>query len=160
MIQQAPDFAGTSDAANINMAQLSRLVQSRNATVLTALLSYHIVPGVALRAAELRNGQSLPSAVRGEQLRVATDAAGHVRIIGAGSQAVVTQPDIMACNGNIVHIVDTVLVPIRSGAPSPYAGASYGSAVGAAAPSYGASQAGAGQAGAAVQPQVAAGGGA
>lgn len=36
---------------------------------------------------------------------------GGAKIIGALSTATVTQPDIEACGGTVVHIVDTVLVP-------------------------------------------------
>jgi hypothetical protein len=81
--------------------------------LLDALMSYHVVPGAALRAAQLRTGQTLPTALRqGYTLRV-LNMNGHVRLFGVGSEAVVTTPDLPVCGG-IVHIVDTVLVPVPS----------------------------------------------
>jgi hypothetical protein len=76
--------------------------------LLTTLLSYHIVPGAALRSAELRTGQALATALRGFSLSVLSLDGRPVRLFGVGSEAVVTQPDVQVCGGGIiVHIVDT-----------------------------------------------------
>ena len=80
--------------------------------LLNALLSYHLIPGAVLTAAQLRTGQMLPTALEGYSLRV-LNIEGHVRLFGVGSEAVVTAADIPVCGG-IVHIVDTVLVPVPS----------------------------------------------
>jgi hypothetical protein len=73
-----------------------------------------------LTAAQLRTGQMLPTALEGYSLRV-LNIGGHVRLFGVGSEAVVDAADIPVCGG-VVHIVDTVLVPVPSeaaAAPAP-----------------------------------------
>jgi uncharacterized surface protein with fasciclin (FAS1) repeats len=82
-----------------------------NETALTALLSYHLVPGAAVMAADLKDGQQLSTALKGvPPLRVRL-ANGGVLIIGVGSEASVTQADIKTCRG-VVHVIDTVLLPL------------------------------------------------
>jgi uncharacterized surface protein with fasciclin (FAS1) repeats len=82
-----------------------------NETAITALLSYHLVPGAALAAADLKDGQQLATALKGvPPLRVRL-ADGGVLIVAVGSEAAVVQPDIKTCRG-VVHVIDTVLLPI------------------------------------------------
>ena len=86
----------------------------RNVTVLTALLSYHVVPGVALSSTQLTDGAALPTALGAgvPPLRVRLGAPSkQVLLIAAGSEAAVVKPDLTACNG-VVHVVDTVLLPV------------------------------------------------
>jgi hypothetical protein len=98
-----------------------------NATqVFASLLSYTIVPGVAARSADLVDSQILGTALRGAApLRVLKEPAsvgGGVLLLGAGSEAAVTQPDIAACTG-VVHVIDGLLLPIalpgQQAAPAP-----------------------------------------
>ena len=86
----------------------------RNVTVLTALLSYHVVPGVALSSAQLTDGAAVPTALGAgvPPLRVRLSAPSkQALLIAAGSEAAVVKPDLTACNG-VVHVVDTVLLPV------------------------------------------------
>ena len=85
----------------------------RNSTALTALLSYHLVPGEALTAAQLGDGAMLRTALGGTAPLRVRRADGSVVIVGVGSEAVVTQPDLRTCKG-VIHIVDTVLLPVDS----------------------------------------------
>jgi uncharacterized surface protein with fasciclin (FAS1) repeats len=78
------------------------------------VLKYHVVPGVAARAADLTNDQRLKT-LQGANVTVrlvpgAGNAAATVRIIGVSSTATVTQADVPACK-SIVHVIDTVLLP-------------------------------------------------
>ena len=83
-----------------------------NETALTALLSYHLVPGAALTAADLKNDQQLPTALRGAPPLRVRRADGGVLIVAVGSEAAVTQPsDIRTCRG-VMHVIDTVLLPL------------------------------------------------
>lgn len=82
-----------------------------NATALTALLSYHVVPGAALTAAQLKDGQKLQTALKGvPPLRVRLENGGVI-VVAVGSEAAVTKADIKTCRG-VIHVVDTVLLPI------------------------------------------------
>jgi hypothetical protein len=65
---------------------------------------------------------------RAAQVRIAD---GAVRLVGLGSDARVTTPDVAACAGGVVHIVDELLLPIGPGA----AAAAPSAAAAAAAPS-------------------------
>jgi hypothetical protein len=56
---------------------------------------------------------------------------GAVRLIGVGSEAVVSQPDLLACGDGVVHVIDTLLLPVRLSAG---AAAAPASAAAAAAP--------------------------
>lgn len=84
-----------------------------NQTAVTALLSYHIVPGAAATASSLSDGQQLKTALGGPvpPLTVSKSADG-VLIKAVDSEAAVVKPDIKVCRG-VVHIIDTVLIPIN-----------------------------------------------
>eukprot|EP00882_Tetradesmus_deserticola_P001175 GHRQ01001271.1.p1 GENE.GHRQ01001271.1~~GHRQ01001271.1.p1 ORF type:complete len:191 (+),score=69.53 GHRQ01001271.1:135-707(+) len=104
-----------------------QLLQPANRQALKQLLQYHIVPSGALRAAQLRKGQQLTTALAGAPpLKVEIDD-GKVEIKASsgrrgddGSDADVKQANIMAGNA-IIHVVDEVLIPaslrpaVRSG---------------------------------------------
>ena len=97
-------FAPTDDAfAAVGQKQLDRLLRPANRDQLTALLTYHVVPG-ELTAADLRDGQRLET-VQGEKVRVRVQG-DMVRVGGA----TVAQADVDAANG-VVHVIDTVLSP-------------------------------------------------
>ena len=86
---------------------------TNNATALTALISYHLIPGAALTAAQLQNGQQLKTALGGSipPLKV-TKSADGVLIQAVGSEAAVVRADIRTCRG-VIHIIDTVLIPVQ-----------------------------------------------
>ncbi len=84
-----------------------------NTTAITALLSYHIIPGAAATASSLSDGQQLKTALGGPvPPLMVTKSADGVLIKGVGSEAGVVQPDIKVCRG-IAHVIDTVLIPIK-----------------------------------------------
>ncbi len=70
---------------------------------LTAVLTYHVVPG-AVKAADLKDGQKIKT-VNGAELTV-TIKDGKVMIDGAN----VTAADLTAGNG-VVHVIDAVVMP-------------------------------------------------
>ena len=140
-VQNIPDFAIVLDPRMLSGVAKSALGQGQpDVRALSALFAYHVVPNVAATSSQLKDGQVLPTALKGANLRVSINQAGMassssalaaapssaassgVDIKGAGSTAAVTQADIQACRG-VVHVVDSVLLPISldsvmAGAPS------------------------------------------
>jgi uncharacterized surface protein with fasciclin (FAS1) repeats len=97
-------FAPTDAAfAKLPEGTIENLLKPENKDQLTAILTYHVVPGkvmardvIALNSAKTANGKS-----------VAIDASsGGVRI----NQANVVQTDIETSNG-VIHIIDEVILP-------------------------------------------------
>ena len=60
---------------------------------LIKVLSYHVVPDIALASTDLVSGDSLPTLLKGANLKVGTPVT---TIIGAGSKAKVIVPDLKA----------------------------------------------------------------
>ncbi len=84
------------------------LVAPESRDLLTTILTYHVVPSVAL-SSSLSDGQTITT-VQGGQLTVRIDG-GNVFIEDAtGGRAQVTTADVRASNG-VVHIIDSVLMP-------------------------------------------------
>jgi hypothetical protein len=108
---------------------------------LVSVLSYHLIQGQALRAADLSDGMRLNTAL-GVPLQVSVQG-GDVRLMGLGSSARVTTPDVAVCGNGVVHIVDELLLPIGSGAPAPAAAAMGGGMMGTTATTGGAAGGGA-----------------
>lgn len=82
--------------------------------LLTTVLTYHVVPGSALRASAITSDQRVKT-LEGANLtlRLVNGTAGvgpTVRVIGVSSSATVVTADVPACK-SVVHIVDTVLLP-------------------------------------------------
>ncbi len=93
----------------------------RNQTLLTNLLAYHVAPGAALAAADLRDGQQLQTLLGSAVPPLAVaKAGGSVTIRAVASQATVVQPDLRSCTG-VIHVVDSVLLPVQPGAQAPAA---------------------------------------
>ncbi|MCH2177328.1 MAG: fasciclin domain-containing protein [Mariniblastus sp.] len=100
-------FAPT-DAAfnNIDPATLESLLQPENKSLLTSILTYHVLSGrvAAKDAYDLTdapsvNGQRLNLNFKGDALRI--------------NNAVITTTDIQCSNG-VIHVIDTVLLPEQS----------------------------------------------
>jgi uncharacterized surface protein with fasciclin (FAS1) repeats len=70
---------------------------------LTAVLTYHVVPGT-MKAADLKDGMMLKT-VNGKELKVSVKD-GKVMVDGAN----VTAADLTGSNG-VVHVIDAVLMP-------------------------------------------------
>ncbi len=98
-------FAPTNDAfAKIDKATLAKLLADPKGD-LTKILTFHVIPGKALSAADLLKSGS-----------EATVQGGMVKITGSGQDATINGASKVVCGdvqvGNgVVHIIDTVLMP-------------------------------------------------
>lgn len=83
---------------------------------ISQVLSYHVIPEGALRAADLEDGMNLTTAVEDAgplELHIGDfddDGADNVEIVGAHNAAEVVVPDIIA-GRSVIHVIDHVLVP-------------------------------------------------
>ncbi|MDW8106393.1 MAG: fasciclin domain-containing protein [Armatimonadota bacterium] len=94
-------FASTDEAfAQIPQETLQAILADRER--LTAILTYHVVPG-KLMAADVARSTQLQT-VQGQSITVSTD--GGVRVDDAN----VIQTDIEADNG-VIHVIDKVIMP-------------------------------------------------
>lgn len=94
-------FAPTDAAfAKIPKDQIEALLA--NKTQLTAVLTYHVVPG-KIMSTDLKNGMMVKT-VQGENLTINTIMGPMV------NDAKIVQADIVAKNG-VIHAIDTVLMP-------------------------------------------------
>jgi len=97
-------FAPTDEAfAKLPEGTVESLLKPENLDQLTAILTYHVVPGavsaeqvVTLSEATTVNGQAVDIAVSGSSVTV--------------DEANVIATDIMASNG-VIHVIDTVILP-------------------------------------------------
>ncbi|HYI28670.1 MAG TPA: fasciclin domain-containing protein [Bradyrhizobium sp.] len=97
-------FAPTDEAfAKLPEGTVETLLQSENKDQLTAILTYHVVPG-EVTAAEVAGLKSAET-VNGGTLEI--DASNGAVMV---NDANVTATDIMATNG-IIHIIDAVVLP-------------------------------------------------
>lgn len=100
-------FAPTDAAfAKLPAGTVESLLKPENKDQLTAILTYHVVPGrvmaadvVKVNEAETLNGQELTISVTGNAVMV--------------NEATVTATDIGATNG-VIHVIDTVILPPNS----------------------------------------------
>lgn len=100
-------FAPTDAAfAKLPAGTVETLLKPENKEQLTAILTYHVVPGKVTAAdvtkakdAKTVNGKTLGISVKGEAVMV--------------NEARVTATDIAASNG-VIHVVDTVILPPNS----------------------------------------------
>lgn len=96
-------FAPTDDAfAALPAGTVEDLLKPENKDKLTAILTYHVVPG-AVMSGDLTNGMT-PATVNGATVTIMTE--GGVTVNGAN----VTAADIMATNG-VIHVIDAVILP-------------------------------------------------
>lgn len=97
-------FAPTDEAfAKLPAGTVENLLKPENKDQLTAVLTYHVVPG-RVTAGEVVNLSSAKT-VNGRALRISTQD-GNVMI----DNARVTAKDIMATNG-VIHVIDSVVLP-------------------------------------------------
>ncbi|WP_262298120.1 fasciclin domain-containing protein [Microvirga sesbaniae] len=97
-------FAPTDAAfAKLPAGTVENLLKPENKDKLTAILTYHVVPGRVMAAdvAKLQEAKT----VNGKTLNVSTKGSGVMV-----NDANVTQTNIAASNG-IIHVVDTVILP-------------------------------------------------
>jgi uncharacterized surface protein with fasciclin (FAS1) repeats len=97
------EYAPTDEAfAALPDGLLDALLEPENQEVLTAILTYHVVPGEVM-SSDIEPGAA--TTVEGEDVEIET-ADGTVTVNGA----TVTTADVEASNG-VIHVIDEVLVP-------------------------------------------------
>lgn len=109
-------FAPTNAAfEKLPAGTVDKLVQPAQKKQLTAILTYHVVPG-RLTAADLKamamkhNGKATLKTVEGQTLTVEEKMGKWVVVDHAGNMAAIETPDVLQSNG-VVHVIDTVLMP-------------------------------------------------
>jgi uncharacterized surface protein with fasciclin (FAS1) repeats len=109
-------FAPTNEAfARLPAGTVETLLKPENKGMLTAILTYHVVPGRLTEAeidAMIRDGggKATMKTVQGEALTFQR-GAGHLWVIDAkGDKAEVTIPNVMQSNG-VIQVIDKVLLP-------------------------------------------------
>jgi uncharacterized surface protein with fasciclin (FAS1) repeats len=99
-------FAPSDEAfAKLPAGTVESLLKPENKAKLTAILTYHVVPG-NVKAADVMK-LTTAKTVQGGSVKV-SGAGGKVMI----DNATVTQADIAASNG-VIHVIDTVLMPAK-----------------------------------------------
>jgi uncharacterized surface protein with fasciclin (FAS1) repeats len=96
-------FAPTDEAfAALPAGTVEDLLKPENIDPLTAILTYHVVPGKVM-STDLSNNMMAPT-VQGGDLTIMTE--GGVTVNGAN----VTTADIETSNG-VIHVIDAVIIP-------------------------------------------------
>ena len=97
-------FAPTDAAfAKLPAGTVENLLKPENKDQLTAILTYHVVPGKVMAADVVKLKEA--KTVNGKMLNVKVNGA-NVMI----NDAKVTSADILASNG-VIHVIDTVVLP-------------------------------------------------
>lgn len=98
-------FAPTDEAfAALPEGTVASLLEPENRDQLTAILTYHVVPGVVM-SADIAGQELSAETVEGRSLNV--NATGDSVMI---NNATVIMADVKASNG-VIHVIDTVLIP-------------------------------------------------
>ncbi len=96
-------FAPTDEAfAKIPKAKLDALLADKDA--LTAVLTYHVVPGKVMSADLMEQRLTTAKTVQGQAVDI--DARTSVKVNGAN----VVKSDIVGSNG-VIHVIDSVILP-------------------------------------------------
>ena len=96
-------FAPTNEAfAALPEGTVEDLLKPENKDQLTAILTYHVVPGKVM-SGDLSNNM-MAATVQGGEVTIMTE--GGVTVDGAN----VVQPDIETSNG-VIHVIDGVIMP-------------------------------------------------
>jgi uncharacterized surface protein with fasciclin (FAS1) repeats len=97
-------FAPTDEAfAKLPAGTVENLLKPENKAKLTAILTYHVVPG-AVKAEQVTKLTEAKT-VNGAMVKITT---GHGKVMI--NDATVVQPDIEASNG-VIHVIDKVILP-------------------------------------------------
>jgi uncharacterized surface protein with fasciclin (FAS1) repeats len=98
-------FAPTDEAfAKLPKGTLEMLLKPENKAKLAAILTYHVVPG-SVKAADVVKLKNAAT-VQGQRVDIKVDA-GKVMVDGAN----VVATDV-ACSNGVIHVIDTVILPI------------------------------------------------
>ncbi|WP_315836655.1 fasciclin domain-containing protein [Bradyrhizobium prioriisuperbiae] len=110
-------FAPTNAAfTKLPAGTVDTLLKPENKPKLTAVLTYHVVPGRLTAAALMKavkdgGGMAKYKTVEGDELTIKQPSAGKLSVTDAkGGTSMVTIPDVLQSNG-VIHVVDTVLLP-------------------------------------------------
>ena len=97
-------FAPTDEAfARLPKGTVEDLLKPENKAKLTAILTYHVVPGKVMAADVVKVKEA--KTVQGGSLKV-TASGGTVKV----DNAAVVKADIAASNG-VIHVIDSVVIP-------------------------------------------------
>jgi uncharacterized surface protein with fasciclin (FAS1) repeats len=110
-------FAPTNEAfAALPKGTVEMLLKPENKDKLTAILTYHVVPG-HMTAADISGkidemgGKLTLKTVEGDDLTFARDDKSRIWVIDAkGDKALITIPDVLQSNG-VIQVVNKVLMP-------------------------------------------------
>ena len=110
-------FAPTNEAfAALPKGTVATLLQPENKDKLTAILTYHVVPG-HLTAADIAGqidsmgGKLMLKTVQGEELTFERSGKSHLTVTDAkGDVAMITIADVFQSNG-VIHVINKVLIP-------------------------------------------------
>ncbi|TYO89239.1 putative surface protein with fasciclin (FAS1) repeats [Oceanicella actignis] len=96
-------FAPTDDAfAKLPAGTLDELLKPENKDKLTAILTYHVVPGKVM-SSDLRNGMKART-VQGQEATITLSEPPMV------DGARIVKPDIETSNG-VIHVIDAIILP-------------------------------------------------
>jgi len=97
-------FAPTNDAfAKLPEGTVKKLLKPKNKEKLTAILTYHVVPGNVKAADVVKLSEA--ETVQGSKVKIST-CDGKVRVDNAN----VVKTDIVCKNG-VIHVIDAVILP-------------------------------------------------
>ncbi len=109
-------FAPTNDAfAALPAGTVDTLLKPENKDKLTAILTYHVVPGDMsgadiLAMVDKMGGKAELKTVQGGTLTAMHEGKGLAIVDEAGNKAIVTTADVDQSNG-VVHVINHVLMP-------------------------------------------------
>jgi uncharacterized surface protein with fasciclin (FAS1) repeats len=95
-------FAPSDDAFKALGATVDDLLKPENKDKLTAILTYHVVPGKVM-SADLKD-DTMAKTVQGEEVKIDLDNGAMV------NDAKVVTADVEASNG-VIHVIDKVIMP-------------------------------------------------
>ncbi len=110
-------FAPTNEAfAALPAGTVDTLLKPENKAKLTAVLTYHVVPG-RLTTADLykmmtaNGGRAVLKTVNGATITVIRDEMGTLEVVDSkGRPAVITIPNVIQSNG-VIQVINSVLLP-------------------------------------------------
>ncbi len=110
-------FAPTNEAfAKLPKGTVETLLKPENKAKLTAVLTYHVVPGRytaedLAKQADAMGGKLMLKTVEGDEITIERSGKSQLDVVDAkGDVARITIPDVMQSNG-VIHVIDTVLIP-------------------------------------------------
>lgn len=94
---------------------VDELLKPENKATLTAILTYHVIPGKLsaadfIAAIKKGGGEAMYKTVEGEELTVRQDGRRLEIIDAKGNKSLITIANVNQKNG-VIHVIDTVLMP-------------------------------------------------